>query len=51
VLKIFDRLNVIPHARSACDRESRSQQTSWMLPWIPGQTFGLPGMTRRLVTV
>jgi hypothetical protein len=24
------------------------QQTSWKLPWIPDQAFGLPGMTRLL---
>jgi hypothetical protein len=47
VLKIFHRSNVIPDARSAIGKPE-PQQTSWKLPWIPGQTFGLPGMTRLL---
>jgi hypothetical protein len=38
--------DVIPDARKARDRESRARPAYLNLPWIPGQAFGLPGMTK-----
>jgi hypothetical protein len=37
--------DVIPDARKARDGESRAEPAVWL--WIPGQAFGLPGMTNR----
>jgi hypothetical protein len=36
---------VIPDGREATDRESRLTSAGARPLWIPGQTFGLPGMT------
>jgi len=36
---------VIPDARNARDRESRAKPAFLDWLWIPGQAFGLPGMT------
>jgi hypothetical protein len=39
--------DVIPDARKARDRESRAKPAVLDRLWIPGQAFGLPGMTGR----
>jgi hypothetical protein len=38
-------LDVIPDARAARDRESRTCRSFANLLWIPDQAFGLSGMT------
>jgi hypothetical protein len=40
-------VRVIPEGRQATDRESSMTPGSAWPFWIPGQTFGLPGMTKR----
>ncbi|MBI1981075.1 MAG: hypothetical protein HYS63_05915 [Methylocystis sp.] len=37
--------DVIPDARDVRDRESRAKPAFLDWLWIPGQAFGLPGMT------
>jgi len=39
--------DVIPDARKARDGESRAEPEVLDWLWIPGQAFGLPGMTGR----
>jgi hypothetical protein len=38
-------MHVIPDARLTRDRESRAKPALLYRLWIPGQAFGLPGMT------
>jgi hypothetical protein len=41
----LNRSHVIPDARFARDRESKAKPAFLDRRWIPGQAFGLPGMT------
>jgi hypothetical protein len=44
---LFEQLGfVIPDARNARDRESRATPAFLDWLWIPGQAFGLLGMTQ-----
>ena len=46
-IRLISARHVIPDGRGATDRESISHISLRRRLWIPGQTFGLPGMTTR----